>query len=189
VHETDAELIANAGGGDRTSFQLLYQRHWKAVYRFAWLLTRSVPDAEDVTQECFLALIRRPNSFDPGRSQLRTWLLGAARNQHLQRCRSRGRQTELRDADTIGKPAGLDEELIRVERADAVNRAMADLPEVQREALYLFEFEGLSLADVALVLGIEPNAVKARLYRAREQMKRLLGPLRPALSKRNEDIA
>jgi RNA polymerase sigma-70 factor (ECF subfamily) len=55
------------------------------------------------------------------------------------------------------------------------------LPPVQREALRLFEFEGLSLAGTAVVLEIEPNAVKARLYRAREQLKRLLAHLRPGV--------
>lgn len=81
---------------------------------------------------------------------------------------------------------GLDEELMNLERAQAVQRALDMLPEAQREALYLFEFEGLSLADSAEVLGIDANAVKARLYRGREQLKRLLGPLRPALSWKSE---
>ena len=82
---------------------------------------------------------------------------------------------------------GVDEELIRQERAEAVRRAVEALSPVQQEALYLFEFEGLTLAEMALVLEIEPNAVKARLYRAREQLRRLLTPLRPALSGRSED--
>jgi len=156
------------------------------VYRFAWLLTSSVADAEDVTQECFLALIRKPALFDPSRSQLRTWLIAIARNQHLQRLRKLARQGGSAGLDKADLPAALDEELIRLERADAVRRAVDVLPPLQREALYLFEFEGLSLADIAIVLEIEPNAVKARLYRAREQLKRLLAPLRPAAGWRSE---
>jgi RNA polymerase sigma-70 factor (ECF subfamily) len=187
VSQTDAELITHAAGGDVTAFQLLYDRHWNAVYRFAWLLTSSVPDAEDITQECFLALIRKPAFFDPARAQLRTWLIAVARNQHLGRRRNLARQASPADLETSGIPAGLEEELIRLERADAVRRAMGALPPVQREALYLFEFEGLSLADIAVVLEIEPNAVKARLYRAREQLRRLLAPLRPAPSRTSED--
>jgi RNA polymerase sigma factor (sigma-70 family) len=90
----------------------------------------------------------------------------------------------------VEKPIGgaaLDEELIRLERAEAVRRAMEELPAPQREALYLFEFEDLSLAEAAFILEIEPNAVKARLYRAREQLKRLLAPLRPAKDHRTEE--
>ena len=76
---TDAELITRAAGGDRTAFQLLYERHWNAVYRFAWLLTKSVPDVEDIRQECFLALVRDPKRFDPVRAQFRTCLIAVAR--------------------------------------------------------------------------------------------------------------
>jgi RNA polymerase sigma-70 factor, ECF subfamily len=174
---TDEQLIARAAGGDLTAFELLYERHGNAVYRYAWLLCRSVPDAEDITQESFLALIRKPAA--PERAQLRTWLIAVARRQYLWRCRNSARETGSEDLE---QPvvAGFDEELIRVERAEAVRQAVGSLPQMQREALFLFEFEGLSLADVAEVLNIEVNAVKARLYRARERLKRLLGPLRGA---------
>lgn len=170
--------MAQAARGNAAAFQQLYQRHWSAVYRFAWLLTGSVADTEDITQECFLTLIRRTAVYDPKRAQLRTWLIAIARNQHLQRRRRQACEDGPGRVETKPLSADLDEELIRLERAAAVRRAMNALPPLQREALYLFDFEGLSLADVALVLEIEPNAVKARLYRAREQLKRLLAPLR-----------
>ena len=169
------------------AFQLLYERHWNAVYRFAWLLTRSVPDAEDITQECFLALIRKKAFFDPARGQLRTWLIGVARNQHLQRRRDLPPEGDSDGVEKVGVSSTLDEGLIRLERAEAVRRAIETLPAAQRDALYLFEFEGMSLADIAEVLEIEPNAVKARLYRAREQLKRLLAPLYPDAVPRTEE--
>jgi len=167
-------LTTRIARGDAAAFQQLYERHWKPVYRFAWLLSGSAADAEDITQECFLALIRRTAVFDPARAQLRTWLIAVARHQHLNRCRHRAQAV----AEEEEAPVCVDEELIRLERADAVRRAVGALPLAQREALYLFEFEGLSLAQVAETLGIEPNAVKARLFRARDQLKRLLAPLR-----------
>jgi RNA polymerase sigma-70 factor (ECF subfamily) len=175
---TDAQLIRKAAGGDRASFELLYDRHWKAVYSYAWLLTRSVADAEDLTQECFLALIRKPEAFDSDRAQLRTWLIAVVRRQYLGRARTLGRESGSGDLEQAQTPAGFDEELIRVERAAAVRLAIGALPQAQQEALYLFEFEGLSLGEIAEVLSIEANAVKARLYRAREQLKLLLAPLR-----------
>jgi RNA polymerase sigma-70 factor (ECF subfamily) len=76
--------------------------------------------------------------------------------------------------------------LIRLERAEAVRAAVGALPQMQREAVYLFEFEGLSLAEIASILNIEANAVKARLHRARQQLKRLLAPLRTANSETKE---
>jgi RNA polymerase sigma-70 factor (ECF subfamily) len=177
---TDAEIILQAASGDRTAFGRLYERHWKAVYSYAWLLVRSVPDAEDVTQDCFLALIRQPASFDPGRSNLRTWLLAIARNQALRRNRNQASQTDA-DEKIAETSASVEEDLMTKQRADALHLAFHLLPCLQREALFLFEFEGLSLAETAAVLNIEPNAVKARLFRAREQLKRLLDSQRSAL--------
>lgn len=180
---TDAQLIDRASGGDRTAFELLYERHGSAVYRYAWLLSRSVPDAEDITQESFLALLRKPGAFDPSRAQLRTWLISVVRRQYLWRCRKASRQTDASDLE-IESAAGFDEELIRLERAEAVRQAVGSLPEAQREALYLFEFEELSLSEVAGILDVDVNAVKSRLHRARERLKRLLRPLREAKNKR-----
>lgn len=184
---TDAELLSRAAEGDQRAFDQLYERHWKAVYSYAWLLARSVPDAEDATQECFLSLIRQ-SSFDPARAKLRTWLLAVVRNQVLQRHRNQSSQAPLNNDTVESGGNSIDEELMKQTRADALRRAFDLLPSPQREALFLFEFEGLSLAEVAAVLEIEPNAVKARLFRGREQLKRILNPQRPALSLKSENV-
>lgn len=114
------------------AFQLIYERQWSAVYRFAWLLTRSVPDAEDITQECFLSLIRKKAFFDPTRAQLRTWLIAVARNQHLQRRRDSAREegSEVIERADVSNTA--DDGLVRLERAEAVRRAIEALPTPQR---------------------------------------------------------
>ncbi len=170
---TDEQLIARAARGDQTAFELLWERHWHAIYSYAWLLARN-SDAEDITQEAFLALLRKPAAFDPARAQLRTWLIAVARRQYLGRWRNASRDAGSDATDEAENPAGFDEQLIRLERADAVRQAVAALPDLQREAIYLFEFEELSLAEIASILNIEVNAVKARLHRARQQLKRLL---------------
>jgi RNA polymerase sigma-70 factor (ECF subfamily) len=179
---TDAQLLLRAATGDSTAFELLYERHRAAVYRYCWLLSGSVADAEDVTQECFLALVRKPAAFDPERAQLRTWLIAVARRQWLLHAR-RGKRGEVRSPegpDEFSVPAGFEQELLRMERAEAVRRALHALPPAQREAVYLFEFEGLRMQEIARVLEIEVNAVKARLFRGRENLKQLLKPFRPA---------
>jgi RNA polymerase sigma-70 factor (ECF subfamily) len=139
-----------------------------------------VADAEDITQESFLVLIRKPAAFDPSRAQLRTWLIAVVKRQHLGRLRGSQRELDMEEFDEIAQIAdgatNFVDELIRMERAEAVRQAMASLPRAQQEALYLFEFEGLSLSQIAEILNIEANAVKARLFRARAQLKHLLTP-------------
>lgn len=169
---TDADLLAQLACGEQTAFQLLYERHWSAVYRFAWMLTKSVPDAEDVTQDCFLALARKPGEFNPARAQLRTWLIAVARNLCYQRFHLAARQDEMPAEDELRYETHIEEHLIRRESTEAVRNALSTLPVTQREVLFLFEFEQLSLAETAAALRIEPNAVKARLHRARQALKR-----------------
>ncbi len=169
---TDADLLVQLARGEQTAFQLLYERHWSAVYRFAWLLTKSVPDAEDVTQDCFLALARKPGAFNPARAQLRTWLIAVARNLCYQRFALAARWEALPEDDVTQHDPRIEEQLIRRQSAEAVRNALSALPVTQREVLFLFEFEQLSLAETAVVLRIDANTVKARLHRARQALKR-----------------
>jgi RNA polymerase sigma-70 factor (ECF subfamily) len=170
----DARLLAGARRGEEAAFLALYQRHRTPVFRFAWRFTGSVHSAEDVTQECFLALFAGA-AFDPKQGSLRTYLFGIARHLAMRRARIEERESEEpADAaapdDTLG-------DLIGQERAAAVERAVAALPALQKEALILFEYEDLSLEEIAQVVGVEVGAVKARLHRARETLRRQLAPL------------
>jgi RNA polymerase sigma-70 factor, ECF subfamily len=177
VRETpadDARLLAAARRGEEAAFLELYRRHRTPVFRFAWRFTGAADDAEDVTQECFLALIAG-NSFNPKQGSLRTYLFGIARHLAMRRVRIEERESEEpSDAaapyDTLG-------DLIGQERAAAVERAVAALPALQREALILFEYEDCSLEEIAQIGGVEVGAVKARLHRARETLRRRLAPL------------
>jgi RNA polymerase sigma-70 factor (ECF subfamily) len=170
----DAMLLEAARHGDESSFQALYRRYRTPLFRFAWRLTGSVATAEDVLQECFLALIEGAR-FDVDRGSLRAYLFGIARNLALKRVRLSERESEeLEDTEADLDPL---EDLLSAERSEVVARAVLALPPFQREAIVLFEYEELSLEEIAEVAGIEAGAVKARLHRARETLRRRLAPL------------
>jgi RNA polymerase sigma-70 factor (ECF subfamily) len=135
--------------------------------------------AEDVTHDCFLSLIRKPENFHPGRASLRTYLFAAARNLALKHFRSSGRETgldEVTEEPQLSPRQGPLRRLLDEELAAEVRKAVSSLPPLQREALILFEYEGLSLNDVAEITGADVGAVKGRLYRARERLKSVLRP-------------
>ncbi len=171
---TDERLLEQAAGGDGTAFQILYERYRDPIFRFAYRLLGSVEAAEDIAHDCFLSLIKEPGRFDPERASLRTYMYAAARNLAAKRYNSFARETaidavadELHVAESQGPMAHvLDNEL-----TGEVERAIASLPPLQREALVLFEYEDLSLAEIAAVVGAESNTVKARLFRAREKLR------------------
>jgi RNA polymerase sigma-70 factor (ECF subfamily) len=171
---TDEQLLGAAVDGDTAAFQILYERYRDPIFRFAFRLLSSVEAAEDVTHDCFLSLIKEPGRFDPARASLRTYIYAAARNLAAKRYHSFGRETaidELANEPSVADHHGPLRMVLDRELAGEVERAVSSLPPLQREALVLFEYEDLSLAEIADVVGADPNAVKQRLFRAREKLR------------------
>lgn len=178
---SDPELLVRAARGDKSAFEALYARHHKAVFDFAWRFTRSVSAAEDITQDAYVAVLLNVQRFRPERSSIRNWLLGIARNLALKRFRKLSPEQSL-ELEPEGRAAANRtpfEEALSSEVSAAVRAAVGSLPPLQREVLILSEYEGLAIAEIAVILGADPSAVKSRLHRARERLRILLAQLRP----------
>jgi RNA polymerase sigma-70 factor (ECF subfamily) len=138
-----------------------------------------VEEAEDITHDCFLSLIKKPDNFRPDRASLRTYLLAAARNLWLKQLRASSRELAVEEFDE-GQFISVDKEpldrLLDDELSEKVRAAVSSLPPLQKEALVLFEYEGLALSEIASIIGTDVGAVKSRLYRAREGLRGLLRP-------------
>jgi RNA polymerase sigma-70 factor (ECF subfamily) len=176
----EAGLLRKAGRGDEAAFLLLYERHRTPVFRFACRMIGSIPLAEDVTQECFLSILKRPDAFDGTRASLRTYLCAIARHLAFRQLRRQGQETLLDEPIEDATPDPAEDPLrtvIEAEAAEAVRDAVQALPPLQREAIVLFEYEGMSLVEVAAVCETDVGTVKSRLHRARERLKRTLAPL------------
>jgi len=176
---TDERLLEQAADGDGTAFQILYERYRDPIFRFAYRLLGSVEAAEDVVHDCFLSLMREPGRFDSGRASLRTYIFAAARNLAVKRYHRFGREMaidQLSDEPRVAESHDPVRRVLDDELAGEVERAIASLPPLQREALVLFEYEDLSLAEISAIVGADSNAVKARLFRAREQLRTRLDP-------------
>ena len=176
---TDELLLQKAGDGDQAAFLELYERHRQPIFHFAYRLLGSVEIAEDVTHDCFLSLIRKPENFRSELGGLRTYLFAAARNLALKHFRNHGREAALDEVAEEPRVSERQQPLRRLldeELALEVRQAVLGLPPLQREALVLFEYEGLALSEIADVVGADVGAVKARLFRARESLRNTLGP-------------
>jgi RNA polymerase sigma-70 factor (ECF subfamily) len=135
--------------------------------------------AEDITHDCFLSLIRKPENFNPDRASLRTYLYSAARNLSMKHFRNAGRETAIEELTEDPQIPVREQPLRRLldeELTLKVKEAVSSLPPLQREALVLFEYEGLALSEIASVVGTDVGAVKARLHRARQRLKNTLRP-------------
>lgn len=176
----EAGLLERAVKGETEAFRILFETHHAAMFRFAYHLTSALDAAEDITQECFLRLMRRP-TFDHKRGSLRQYLYGIVRNLVRQRQRASGREVDWDDnSEDDSKPAieGWPDPLASCDITAAVQTAVSALPRLQREAIVLCEFEELSLDEAAAVLGSDVGTVKSRLRRAREGLRRSLAPYR-----------
>lgn len=181
---SDAVLLDKAARGDEAAFGVLYARHAHALYRFAARLLMDASAAEDITHDCFLGLIKQPENFNSTCGALRTYLYGAARNLAMKRFRRQGSEISLDETindiyQTDARATPL-EQLLSDELSQTVQEAIAMLPPLQREALILFEYEELPLAEIAAIVGVEVGTVKARLHRARHRLRVLLQAYIPA---------
>jgi RNA polymerase sigma-70 factor (ECF subfamily) len=155
----------------------LLEQHVADVYRFALRLTRNCHQAEEITQETFVRACRQSGRLRD-RNAARVWLLRIAVNlwrDQVRREKRRGEPTELPlDGQQCTKMLP-EQELTDQEDVQRALEAMDLLPSRQREVLYLHACEELSLAEIAKVLEISPEAVKASLSLARKKMRRWLG--------------
>ena len=156
-----------------SDFSRAFEEHKDAVFGFAYRMTGSTHVAEDVAQDCFLVLLDGAASYDAARGGLRCFLFGVACNLIFKRWRAEGRWDVLEEPEVAVEPV----DLVSLETADLVAQAVGALPPLQREALILAEYEGLSLKEIVVAVASEVGAVKARLHRARENLRHTLAPL------------
>jgi RNA polymerase sigma-70 factor (ECF subfamily) len=148
-----------------------FDKYHGAIYEFAYRLTRRADVAEDLTQECFLAYVRAPERYVESRGTVKTYLFSIARNLALKHYRDHRALVPL-EAEYV---AGADPRR-SIEVSAAVELAVAGLPPLQREALVLFEYSGVTLEELAAIVGADVGTVKSRLHRARERLRRSLAP-------------
>jgi len=154
-------------------FREAYGQHKDVLYRFARRLTGSGVAAEDLVHDCFLMLWRNGTTYDRERGTLRSFLMGVTRNLAWKRLRKERAFDELEDDMVASDPI----DPVGRERGEMVEQAVAALPPLQREVLILAEYEGMTLEEITRITGAEVAAVKSRLHRGRENLRRMLASL------------
>jgi RNA polymerase sigma-70 factor (ECF subfamily) len=165
VYEPDPELIRAAGAGDRLAFEELVRAYQAHVWRFLRHLLGDPALAEDITQETFVRVYRKLDTFR-FRSKFSTWVFQVARNAGIDALRSRRRRERLAPLvePQIMDPARENE--LRIE----LEAALQSLSPKLREAFVMIEALGLSYQEAARAIGIPEGTVKSRVHNAREQL-------------------
>jgi RNA polymerase sigma-70 factor (ECF subfamily) len=173
--------VVQLRGGDPDALATLMARYQNRIYRYLLRLVRQPADAEDLFQQTWLRVTEKIRSFDTSRN-FDAWLFTLARNlafDHLRRARPSSLDEPLSDDspdDTrvsrlvSGDPSPFDQ-LLAVERARHLARALENLPLSYREVLSLRFEEEMKLEEIALVLAAPLSTVKSRLRRSLEQLR------------------
>lgn len=172
----DQALVEAVRAGEASAFDDIVERHRRAVYHVCYRFANNHEDASDLAQETFVKAWKGLRTFK-GESALSTWLYRIAVNASLNRVSARRLPTEPLDSDRFvdHRTEAPGASLIREERADAVRRAIQQLPEKQRATLILRSYHDMSHQEIAEVLGSSVGAVKANFFHALANLKKILG--------------
>jgi RNA polymerase sigma-70 factor (ECF subfamily) len=174
----DEALLLLVAGGDNAAFECLYLRYVDLVYSVALRVVADAGIAQDVAQEVFLRVWRRPSLFDASRGRFITWLMSVARNRAVDEIRSRGRRRlrEITPAPGVEDPAdpqAVDPQLAAelASEAQSVRQELAMLPEEQRVTIELAYFGGMTQQEIAAVLDTPLGTVKTRVRLAMKKLR------------------
>jgi len=185
----ESRLVRRAARGDNAATDALFARHNRALYQTALRVLGNPEDAEDALQEGLLSAYRNLPRFE-GRSQFSTWLTRIVINAALMRLRSRRARPAVSlenwsDDDHNNVPPeerfaadgpSPEEVASGHELRDLLEENLGELSPLLRSAFLLREGQGLSTSEAAKKLGVSENTLKARLWRARQQLAERLAP-------------
>ena len=169
------QIIAQVLAGQTGEFRKLVEQHHQSVFRFARNLIGDEHDAEDITQEVFLAAFDHLESFNSRRASLLTWLLTFTRNRCLNYLK---RTRPVIDGVTVAhtQPATGSDEAARNEFWNRLDQALDALPIEQKTAFALAEIEGLPYAEIAVIEQTTLGTVKSRIHRAKQRLRAVMAP-------------
>lgn len=164
-NSSDARLILSVRSGDQQAMGALFDRYFSLVYSVALRVLGDTGAAEDILQEVFMQLWRKPAVFDSARGSLAAWLAVIARNRAIDAIRKRKPETDIEDVIVSVEPdfAG---EAERNRAAEHIRRKLSEMPEPQRSALEMAFFEGLTHSEIATKTGTPLGTIKTRIRTA-----------------------
>lgn len=170
----DQALVARLAVRDELALRQVMKEHGPAVHGMARRVAIDPAIAEEVAQDVFLTLWRRPEAFDRTRGGLKNFLMVMARNKAVDAVRKQ--ETYERTLRKVDPEPEIVKPIDRVDDRDGILTALRKLSPLQREALVLAYFGGLTYREVAGRLGVPEGTAKTRLHDGLHNLRRILSP-------------
>jgi RNA polymerase sigma-70 factor (ECF subfamily) len=165
--DADRDVLARVSNGELDALQDLYDRYRTMAYSIALRITADSSLAEDVVQDAFLGAWRNAARYVEGRGSVKTWLLSIVHHRAIDAVRRRRPTSELPEAEAPPPPAltlpDIWKEVAGNLDREAIAAALATLSDVQREAIELAYFGGLTQVEIADRTGTPLGTVKSRV--------------------------
>jgi len=176
LHEQpDSEIVRQIQSGETAAFDELMRRYKRPVVNFIFRMLGNAQDADDIAQAVFVRSYQNLDTYRP-ETKFSTWLFALARHAAIDRIRwrSRHRTESIESAPEIEASSGTAAEVDAREIGDEIATAIAKLPEDQKTAIVLSEYQGMSYAEIAGVMRCSEKSVESRLYRAKQTLRTAL---------------
>jgi RNA polymerase sigma-70 factor, ECF subfamily len=170
---TDLALVAAIRSGDQGAMAALYDRYSSIVYAVALRVLQDTGAAEDVLQDIFMQLWRRPGAFDASRGNMAAWLAVITRNRAIDALRRRRPQDDIENVIVSVEP-DLASEAERSRAMEEVRGALQAMPPAQRSALEMAYFEGLTHSEIAEKTGEPLGTIKTRIRTGLLSLRKVL---------------
>ena len=174
----DYQLLERIAEKDKDALNVLYDRYMTQVYSLAMYMLKQPPLAEEVTQDVFLNIWLKAGSFNPGRGNPRSWIMSVTHHRVVDVIRARRRTDTMTDPegyDTLERlPSGeapVETQVAQRLERERVMRALATLPDNQREVIELAYFQGYSHSEMAERLSQPLGTVKTRVRLAMQKLR------------------
>jgi len=173
--DLETELMLRVKAGDRAAFEEIFRLYQKPLANYLYRLSGNRARAEDLLQDAFLRLWKAAPTYEPT-AKVSTYIFRIAHNLFLNdAARRREKALETLEAETRADPAS---DMNRRELQSAVQKAVEELPEGEREVLLLSEYNGFKYAEISEILGIPVGTVKSRMFSAVQRLKEALKGLK-----------
>jgi RNA polymerase sigma-70 factor (ECF subfamily) len=173
------QIVERVLKGEREAFAALVDTYKGAIFNLAFRMTGSYQDADDLSQETFTKAYRNLRQFDP-QKRFYTWIYTIGLNLIRNHLKKHGREMTRENAARSSSEAGIDQgaqterNIMQAQEISRLDICLQKLPSDLREAIVLRFYQDLSFEEIATISDASLSAVKMRVYRGLEQLKRLL---------------